>query len=179
MKTKMLLLAGLFLCATFVILWQIGSGVQHMSRVVCEKECMVVIQKCAEKYAKANGGSYPASYRELSPFLPGGSKHKGGKPGSLPPNYINGVDDTNYLFDLQKGHTEELLAGNISSLETERKPGGVGYGATANQAAFAIVGFDSADRKSAPLEGPHEPVLILVRGGEHIHNMPGAQKDQF
>lgn len=178
MKRKVLLLAGLCLCAAVVILWQIGSGVQHMSRVACEKECMVVIQKCAEKFAKDNDGNYPASCQELLPFLPGGSKRKDGKPGSPPPNFMNGVADTEYLFDLQQGNTEKLLAGEISCLKTERKPGCVGYGTTANRTAFTIVGFDSADRDSKPLEGALEPVLILVKDGEHVRNMPGSRHEK-
>jgi hypothetical protein len=136
-----------------------------------------LLQDSADAYALSNDGRCARSYRDLYPFFPGGSHHVGGKAGVLPkdpfvchaPLYIGPpqeqTSDPNYLVDLPPPAVAELFTGHTSYLKELRKPGCFGYGTTADQKKFAIVGF-RPDHDGMPMYS-FGTVMVLTNHGGH------------
>jgi hypothetical protein len=149
----------------------------HFTRVTQARQCMVILQECADRYVSCgNDKKCASSCHELEPFLPGGSQRIGGKPGVLPRNDL--AMNSNYMFDIPGNIVEELLHGNTNHLAEIKRAGQVGYGTTLDRTRFVILSFDSQDFGARPLEGPMEPVLIMTNQGRQITGLPGAKHEK-
>ncbi len=117
-----------------------GRGISMNSLV---KGNMRTVQIAAESFATDNGGIYPISAKQLSPYLPGGSLEIGGKQGTMPVNPINTAEKS--LVDgpviLSSKAIADLRERRIS--KSPLKPGQVEYCAVENGASYAVIGANS------------------------------------
>lgn len=168
MSKKSIIVALLAACCfgEFVYLFVLASlhGGAYKGEFNGAKTCIHVLQKSADAYSSSNT-ECAHTWRELLPYLPGGSGVRNGAAGRLPLNPLRSKPGhSDYLFDLPSPVVDELLGGDISSLARFREAGRIAYGASADGKRFAIVAYDSEAHQSAPLCGKY-PVLIITNGG--------------
>ena len=127
-----------------------GRGASVNSLV---KGNMRTVQIAAESFATDNGGIYPISVKQLSPYLPGGSLEIGGNQGTIPANPINAADKG--LVDGPVLLTSQAIA-ELRELRISKstlKPGQVAYCAVGNGESYAVTGVSSNGMQTSGVGG--------------------------
>ena len=112
-----------------------------MARNAAVKGNMRTVQIAAETYATKTG-HYPAKVTNMMPFLPGGDKTVGGKPGTLPVNPMDGsldsVKDSKFISTWKQ--LTALRMQSSDKYKTGLKPGQIAYTAIEGLKGYAITG---------------------------------------